>query len=409
MSEISTRPAIRDGRARGLLTRWWVKVTAIFIASRAVSTVLLLIFAGLQGANPWTAAHPGYFDFASIWDGRWYDIVAGSGYPTRLQYDAAGHVEQNAWAFLPGYPWMVAVVMFATRLPWNIAAVAISVAFGLGTALLLYRLFRLRLGRSTSLFAVALYCVAPTAPLLQLAYAESMYLFFIVLALYLLLRRSYWWILPVVAVMSFVRPGSLAFALALGLHVIYRWAVRKRDPFPLADRVASVTATIVSGVMGFAWPAIAAVATGSLTAYTDTELSWRADYIGYGALVPFAPWIDGAHWWFSTWLGLPDWVGYTVLGLVLALFAVCMFMPAVKRLGVDLRFWVVAYAVYLLAVFFPQSSTFRLLMPLFPLLGALALPRNAVYRTGLIVLFVAGQIGWLLICWGVDGADWSPP
>ena len=46
-----------------------------------------------------------------------------------------------------------------------------------------------------------------------------------------------------------------------------------------------------------------------------------------------------------------------------------MFTPAVKRLGVDLRFWVASYALYLLAVFFPQSSTFRLLMPMFPLLG----------------------------------------
>jgi hypothetical protein len=236
-----------------------------------------------------------------------------------------------------------------------------------------------------------------------------MYLFFIILALYLLMRRNYLWLLPVVAIMSFVRPGSLAVALALGLHVIYRWAVRRRDPFPVSDRIASIIATFFSAVLGLAWPAIAALATGSVSAYTDTELSWRADYIGYKELVPFSPWIEGAHWWFTTWLGLPSWTGYTVLVLVLALFGICMFLPAVRRLGVDLRFWVVAYALYLLAVFFPQSSTFRLLMPLFPLLGALAIPRNRAYRAGLVVLFVAGQIGWLLICWGVDGADWSPP
>ena len=60
-------------------------------------------------------------------------------------------------------------------------------------------------------------------------------------------------------------------------------------------------------------------------------------------------------------------------------------------------------------MFFPQSSTFRLLMPLFPLLGALAIPKSKVYRTALVVLFLALQVGWLLVCWGVDGADWSPP
>jgi hypothetical protein len=396
-------------RRSGLLARWWVRVTLIFVASRVLSTILLLIFASVQGPNPWTGAHPGYFDFASIWDGRWYNIVAGWGYPSQLQYDQAGHIQQNAWAFLPGYPWLVAVVMFVTRMPWGVAAVVVSLGFGLGTALLLYRLFRLRLRGSTSVFAVALYCVAPTSPLLQLAYAESMYLFFLVLALYLLMRRNYWWLLPVVAIMSFVRPGALAFALALGLHVIYRWVIRRREPFPVTERVASVVATVFSGMLGLAWPAIAAVATGSISAYTDTELAWRADYIGYAQLVPFSPWIDGAKWWFSTWLGLPEWIGYVVLGVVLALFAVCMFLPAVKRLGVDVRLWVVAYALYLLAVFFPQSSTFRLLMPLFPLLGAVAIPRNKAYRIALIVLFIAGQVGWLWICWGVDGADWSPP
>ena len=67
------------------------------------------------------------------------------------------------------------------------------------------------------------------------------------------------------------------------------------------------------------------------------------------------------------------------------------------------------YVLYLLAVFFPQSSTFRLLMPVFPLLGAVAVPRSVAYRVALVVLGIAGQWGWLLICWGVDGADWTPP
>jgi hypothetical protein len=395
--------------ARGWLTRWWVQVVAIFAASRVVSTVLLLIFARVQGQNPWTSAHPGYFDFASIWDGRWYDIVAGWGYPAQLPLDAAGDVAQNAWAFMPGYPGFVSIVMFLTRAPWAVAAVIVSVGFGLGCALMLYRLFRLRLGHSTTLFAVALFCFAPTSPLLQLAYAESMYIFFLIVALYLLLRRDYWWMLPIITVMAFTRPSGLAFALAMALHVVYRWLRRNRAPFPVRERVASVVVTIFSGVAGLAWPAIAALATGSLSAYTDTELTWRADYIGRVHLVPFAPWVQAADWWFAQFLGLPAWLGYLALALVIATFAVSMFVPAVKKLGVDLRFWLVAYALYLLAVFFPQSSTFRLLMPMFPLLGALAIPRSKTYRAALIVLSVAGQVGWLLICWGVDGADWSPP
>lgn len=389
---------------------WWVRVLAVYVASRVVSTVLLLIFASVQGQNPWTGAHPDYFSFATIWDGLWYNIVAVSGYPSTLPSVDGIHVTENAWAFMPGYPGLVDVVMFLTRMPWAPAAVTVSLLCGAGAALVFYRLMlRVGLSASTSLFAVVLFCVSPVSPLFQLAYAESLYLLLLATALLLLVERRYGWLFPVVTVMAFTRPSGLAFALALGMHVIYRWVVRRRDPFPVRDRILSVSLTVFSGVAGLAWPAIAALATGSITAYTDTELAWRAPYIGYTHLVPFSSWFQGAYWWSNTMLGLPGWLGIVVLVVVLALFAITLFSPAVRRLGVDLRFWIVAYALYLLAVFFPQSSTFRLLMPLFPLLGALALPRSRVYRVGLVVLFVALQVGWLAIAWGVDGADWSPP
>ena len=86
-----------------------------------------------------------------------------------------------------------------------------------------------------------------------------------------------------------------------------------------------------------------------------------------------------------------------------------LFTPWARRLGVDLRFWLASYAIYLLAVFFPQSSTFRLLMPLAPALGALAVPRSRVFRAVLIVLGVAGQVGWVYIAWWINGVDWTPP
>jgi hypothetical protein len=95
--------------------------------------------------------------------------------------------------------------------------------------------------------------------------------------------------------------------------------------------------------------------------------------------------------------------------LLIVAFALSLFIAPVRRLGVDLRLWVVSYGLYLLAVFFPQSSTFRLLMPMFPLLGAVARPKSVFYRVTMVVVFIAAQTGWLLLCWGVDGADWTPP
>lgn len=90
----------RAALVRYRLLPWWARVTLIYLAARVVTTVILLIMAANQGANPWTAAHPGYFDFATIWDGNWYHIVAAVGYPSQLPLTASGHVSENAWAFM---------------------------------------------------------------------------------------------------------------------------------------------------------------------------------------------------------------------------------------------------------------------------------------------------------------------
>jgi hypothetical protein len=399
----STVPHGLDLAGRYSRTPWWVKVLVIFAVSRIVTTTLLLIFASMQAQNAWTGASPSYFDFARIWDGHWYYIVSVSGYPTELPLTADGHVAENAWAFMPAYPMLVSVLMWATGSGFGGTAVFVSVAFAAGAALMFYRLMSLVLTSNQALFSVVLLCFAPLSPILQVAYAESMNLFFLVLALYLLLQRRYWLLLLVIIPLSLTRPSGLAFALALALHCIYRWVVRGRQPFPMRERVAVVVTGFFSAGMGVLWPGLAWAVTGSATAYTDTELAWRAAYVGYTELVPFAGWIAGANWW------LPEPMGVILLVLAVALFAAAMFTPAVKRLGVDLRFWVASYAFYLLAVFFPQSSTFRLLIPLFPLLGALAQPPSRTYRILLVLLCIAGQVGWIYIGWWVDGYDWTPP
>ncbi len=397
-------------RVRYRLTPWWAKVMVIFAGSRAVTTTLLLWYASMQGPNAWTGAQPGYFDFAKIWDGHWYFIVAVAGYPTELPLTDDGHVGENAWAFMPAYPSIVRVVMLLTGLDFSVAAVIVSVAFALGAALMFYRLMALVLPSSSALFAVVLFCVAPLSPVLQVAYAESMHAFLLTVALYLLVRRRYWLLLPVIAVMALTRPSGLAFALALLLHVIHRWWLARsgREEFPVGERVASVVAGLFSAVMGVAWLLIAWGMTGSFTAYTDTELAWRASYIGYTELVPFTPWFQAAVWW-ANWWQVPAWLVIGGLVVLIVWVAVCLFLPPVRRLGVDIRFWLASYSLYLLAVFFPQSSTFRLLMPLFPALGALAVPRSRVYRVALVVVFILGQWAWIHVAWWVDGYDWSPP
>ncbi|WP_010206140.1 membrane protein [Salinibacterium sp. PAMC 21357] len=388
--------------------RWWMAVIGIFVASRIVTTSILLAYASIQATNAWTGPKPDYFSFAKIWDGHWYYIIALTGYPRELPLTDAGHVSESAWAFMPGYPGVVRAIMTVTTLDYAYVAVMVSVGFSLGAALLFYRLLHLVLPSTTALFAVAIFCFAPLSPILQVAYAESMALFLLMLALYWLLKRQYWMLLPVIAVLSLTRPSGLALALALGLHVVYRWWVRDRDGFPRREAIAAITVTAFSVLMGFAWLLIAAIMTGSLTAYTDTELAWRAPYVGNVELVPFTAWFQGAGFWQTQW-GIPQWLLSALLvAVVLGFFGFLLSRPA-RRLGVDLRLWMLSYALYLLAVFFPQSSTFRLLMPMFPLAGALAQPKSPTYRILLLLACIAGQWGWVHIAWWVDNYDWTPP
>jgi hypothetical protein len=404
-SQARSAPGSRERRRvlHGSTAPWWLKVLVVFVVSRVVTTGILLWFAARQEANSWTGAHPSYFDFAKLWDGHWYYIIALAGYPSELPLTDTGHVGESAWAFMPAYPVVVRALMLVSGLDFTVAAVVVSVAFAAATALMFYRLMHLVLPAGTALFSVVLYCFAPLSPILQVSYAESMHAFFLTLALYLLVKREYLALFPVVLVMSLTRPSGLAFALALGLHVLHRWFTRRRDPFPPRQVAASVVLGLFSVACGFAWLLVAAAVTGSITAYTDTELAWRMPYIGYQELIPLTPWFLGAQFW------VPGALGVVLLILLFAAFTVFMFSPPVKRLGVNLRFWVASYALYLVAVFFPQSSTIRLLLPIFPLWGALAQPKSWVYRLALVLLCIAGQAGWIHIAWWVDGYDWTPP
>lgn len=119
--------------------------------------------------------------------------------------------------------------------------------------------------------------------------------------------------------------------------------------------------------------------------------------------MPFTAWFQGANWW----IGAP-W-GAIILVAVIALCVASFWLPQMRRLGIELRLWVASYGIYLLAVFFPQSSTFRMLMPMFPALGAIAQPKSPVYRMIVVVLCLIGQWVWLSIGWAIDPPDWTPP
>jgi hypothetical protein len=411
-SSATVRPRPRRGAwswvvVRWRLVPWWLRVTVVYALARVLTTVLMTGFARIQTANSFTVQHPSYLSFASIWDGAWYRVIAATGYPSTLPIDAAGHVTENAWAFMPAYPFVVRALMTVTGASFEFVAVWVSLLCGWGAALVFRRLMGRFLDPARAMFATVLFCVAPVSVMFQVAYAEAMGLLLLLVALLLLVQRRYWAMLPVVLLLGVTRPTGLAVALLMVLFVLVgvlrpAW-LRMSERLTLRTSVPPATVAVVAGLVGLAWPAVAWAVTGVPKAYTDTELAWRASYIGWNDLVPFAPWVQGFGFWFR------QPAGTVLLVVVLVGFAAVVFQPAARRIGLELRLWGVAYLVYLLAVFFPQSSTWRILLPIAPLLGVVALPRSRVYRVALVVLAVVLQWTWLYFCWWVDGYDWTPP
>ncbi len=393
---------------------WWLKVLIVFGATRLLSFSFFLLFAEIQGDNYWTSARPGYFDFLNIWDAEWYERIydhglgGEPGYSRVLPLDDAGNVRENAWAFMPGFPLLIRGLNILTGVEWKYLAPLTSTLLSLILALVLFKIFSLKLSESTSLWAVLLFGLSPAAPVLQTGYAETLGLLLLALAIFQLMHHRYLAALPFLVLLSITRPGMVAFAMMLGGMWLVRYYKFKRGQvdFPVLERVKLAGLTVVSGLLGFSWYLFAGWYTGRPDAYLATELAWRFGYTQKQQLVPVEGWFIATSYQFGP-----------VLGPVLVVLAVgaavqMMFSEPIKALGSELRLWLAGYLFYLLLVFFPQSSTLRILLPAFPIFGALAVlisNRSRGIKTAVVVALVIGQLVWLDICWLYASPDFTPP
>ncbi|MEZ2388926.1 hypothetical protein AB6813_05145 [bacterium RCC_150] len=392
---------------------WWLSVTLLYIAARLVSACIFMAAALQQGINPWFPPAPDYWNFITIWDGRWYAEAADNGYPSVLPLDANGNVAENTWAFYPLFPYLARALAAVTGLAILPALTAIAMVAGVGAALVTYTLFREYTGRRTALWAAAFFSTFPVSPILQVPYAESLNILLLAGALLLVVRRKYLLAIPLVLLMCLSRPTGVPFAAMAGILLLHQgWRRFGRpgraraaapDGLPTVGDLASLAAlAVVSAAGALAWPAIAWSATGDPLAYTKTETVWRGDN-----LVPFKPWFDTGQMLFGPVLGV------LAPFVFVALFALVMLSKPVRALGVELRLWCVCYMGYLLVFLHPQTSTFRMLLPLFPLaLSAAWLSRSKAYRGTVVLMFLLLQIVWIVWLWAwaqlPGGGDYPP-
>ncbi|WP_239453489.1 MULTISPECIES: hypothetical protein [Microbacterium] len=373
-----------------------VRVAVIYAAARAVTTAFLFLAAELSGFGSRMGADADIADTIVAWDGAWYQYVALVGYPSELPRNEAGQVAENTWAFMPIYPYLAkwVAVPFGT---WASGAMIVSLVAGYGASLILFHLLRTRLDDRSALWAVAFFASGPLAALFHVGYAESLSLLWLFAALWCVMRRRYVWLYALIPLMGFTRPGVLAFSLFLALYGVWRWLGRRREPLPASEIAHIIALGLLAAAVGFAWQWIAAAVTGVPDAYLATELAWRRNWLpGEAAFTPFEPFLEGVRFWCETVWHIPAWVGYAGLAVIVAAVAAALlFLPQVRRLGVEIRLWSASYLFYLLLVFFPQSSIFRLLVPLSPLWGAFAVPRSRLWRGSVLVACLVGQWWWI--------------
>jgi hypothetical protein len=375
-----------------------VPVTAVlllgYVLARALSTSLLAIFWRAFPDGPWSTAYfhggAGFLSFLGSWDTRWYQQVALHGYPTALPLDAAGNVTYNTWAFFPVFPAISRGLMAVTGLPFEVAGMLVAGLFGAAAMIALHRVLLVRLAPTQALWGALLFVFGPLSFLLQVAYAESTFLFLLFVALWFVQHKRYLAMIPFALVASFTHPGTLALAAAIGIQGLHRlW---RRHPIPHREWITGVVAIAVIVGAALLWPVLASAVTATPSAYFDTELAWWRAYFGPVIFVPFSPFfLLYGHLW-----GVWGIIAVVVVGAAVIFW---LTRHSMRVFGADLWTFAASYIAYLFAVFLPTQSLLRMLLPLSALCGHPVLSRTRTRRILSLAVGIALQPVAIYLLW----------
>jgi hypothetical protein len=215
---------------------------------------------------------------------------------------------------------------------------------------LLYRMLTPSCGRFAASLSVLALCTYPAAIALQAAYAESLAMLVVLVALWCLREQKYGALLVAGLVLALTRPIVLPLALVIGVHWLARWRRRGTVPFPRGEALRLAFVAVTTAASFLLWPAVVAVVTGRGDAYFVTANAW------YG---------EDTHGW-PSWLvvlvGGGDVGLAAFIGIAVVIFGLLIARPTTRLWGLELRTWAWAYPLYLLGSTRPTSSIFRYAM-----------------------------------------------
>jgi hypothetical protein len=326
----------------------------------------------------------------SVWDGRWYLMIAQHGYPHRLFNEGLG----SRWAFFPGFPAAVRALADVTNLSLPDAAVMAAFGFGLTSALAVWLAVREVFGAPLADRAVLLYVFCPTAYALSLAYTEGLFLTAAAACLFALSRR-YWITAALCAcVAGLTRNAGVVVVLAVVVTALPA-AWRGRAWRPVVAAVISPLGLV--SFMAYGWAMV-----GTPVAFLSAERFWQGQHFVW-FLTPIEALITAIRLGPGSVRFLPDAMAGAALVLGFVGILLLDRMPRTMRtLGgpvvtVPVSWWVYTVGVLLIAysAYFADSIP-RYTMAAFPLFVAFAwkLPRA---MEGAVVGVMACLQGALLV------------
>ena len=315
--------------------------------------------------------------FGSVWDGRWYLLIAQHGYPDRMYQEGLG----SRWAFFPAFPAVIRGVAEATRLSLPDAAFLAAFVFGLTGTVAVWLVVRETFGPRVADRATLLLVFFPLSCILSFAYTEGLFLTVAAGTLYALQRR--WWITAgLLACVAGLTRNTGAVVILCVLVVAFQTAWRERRLRPLV--AAAIAPLGLAAFMAYSWAMVR-----TPFAFLTSQRFWQ-----------------GQHFvWFSEPVrALAALLTLSVHGLTLAQAAFCTAAVVFVYVGVvcllslsrerrvPLSWWV--YTVGTIAVAFSAyftNSIPRYTLVAFPLFVGIAWKARSVTRTALLVGFASLQ------------------
>ncbi len=223
---------------------------------------IAVFFAALVAKWLFPKLHP-ISTLGSIWDGRWYLMIAHLGYPHRLFNEGDG----SRWAFFPALPAVIRGVATVTGLSYPDAAVAAAFLFGLTSAIAIWLAVREVFGSVIADRSVLLYVFFPAAYVLSMAYTEGLFLTAAAACLFALTRRL-WITAALFAVLASLTRNFGVFLILCVVVAAVPVIWRERQVRPLI--AAAISPLGLMAFMAYSWTMV-----GTPFAFMAAEKYWQ--------------------------------------------------------------------------------------------------------------------------------------